>query len=73
MKIALGLRVLLTLFVTVLMPFEWGHCATIAPAASVVDIDSDHHADGHHNDCDHGDACPQSGVMVTRAEQRPWC
>lgn len=55
MKMSLGLRVLLTLFVTVLVPFELGHCAWMPERASAVAVESEHHDDGDNDDC-----CPQS-------------
>ena len=54
MKISLGLRVLLTVFFMVLVPFELGHCAFMPLQASAVAIESDHHDDGDH------DCCPES-------------
>lgn len=54
MKVLLGLRVILTLFVAVLMPLELGHCAFMPSQASAVAIESDHHDDGD----DH--CCPES-------------
>ena len=54
MKVSLGLRVILTLFVAVLMPLELSHCAFMPLQAAAVAIDSGHHADGD-DDC-----CPES-------------
>ena len=54
MKILLGLRVILALFVAVLMPLKLGHCALMPLQASAVAIDPDHHDDGDH------DCCPES-------------
>lgn len=54
MKVLLGLRVILTLFVAVLLPLEQVHCALMPSQASAVAIESEHHADGDH------DCCPES-------------
>ena len=54
MKIRPGLRVILTLFVTALMPFESAHCAWMPERPSGVAVESEHHDDGDNDDC-----CPQ--------------
>jgi hypothetical protein len=54
MKVLLGLRVMLSLFVAALVPLALGHCALMPLQASAVAIESEHHADGDH------DCCPES-------------
>lgn len=54
MKLLLGLRVMLTLFVAVLMPLELGHCAFMPLQAAAIAAVDDHHEAGDH------DCCPES-------------
>jgi len=53
MKVLLGLRVILTLFVAALIPLTLGHCALMPLQASAAAIESGHHDDGD-DDC-----CPE--------------
>ena len=58
MKVLLGIRVLLTLFVAALMPLELAHCALMPWQVRTVAIESVHHDDGDHDCCP--DAAPSS-------------
>ena len=51
MKILVGLRLVLTLFVAALMPLELGHCALMPSQASAAVIESGHHDDGDDDCC----------------------
>ena len=48
MKVLLGLRVVLILFVAALLPLELGRCALMPMQASAAGLASDHHDDGSH-------------------------
>jgi hypothetical protein len=68
MKVLLGLRVILSLFVAVLLPLELGHCALMPLQASAVVIEPEHHGDGDH------DCCPESGPsQAPRSPADPCC
>lgn len=56
MKVVLGLRAVLALFVAVLMPLELSHCAFMPLQAAAVSAAADHHDDGDH------DCCPEPGA-----------
>lgn len=66
MKLLLGLRVVLALFVAVLMPLELSHCAFMPLQAAAAAAAVDHHDDGDHNCCpesesSHQPAAPSDG------------
>lgn len=56
MKILLGLRVMLALFVAVLLPLEASHCAFMPLQAAASAAVASHHEDGD------SDCCPESGT-----------
>ncbi len=56
MKVLLGLRVLLALFVAVLLPLEASHCAFMPLQAAASAAVASHHEDGDH------DCCPEPGT-----------
>lgn len=67
MKIVLGLRFLLAMFIAVLMPLELGHCAFMPQPMATVSVAADHHEDGDH------DCCEESGASHRPASPSDDC